>query len=97
MVEDKVCHAGVTPYASLIKKICWANIFLKLTERGSCIAKKKLFTFEDCLPFVQDLENMDADELLNKQVQQMEKERRERETRLKTQEKKVWHIGTGML
>ena len=32
---------------------------------------------------------MDADELLNKQVQHMEKERREREARLKAQEKKV--------
>ncbi|KAL5471152.1 hypothetical protein EMCRGX_G029236 [Ephydatia muelleri] len=37
----------------------------------------------------EDLANMDADELLKKQVEQMEKDRREKETKQKTQEKKI--------
>lgn len=37
------------------------------------------------------MKDLDADEILLKQLQQMDKERREKETKLKGQEKKVNH------
>ena len=37
----------------------------------------------------QDLEQMDVDEIFSKQLKQLEKEKREKDTKLKTQEKKV--------
>jgi hypothetical protein len=39
--------------------------------------------------FVQDLAVMDADEIFSKQLHQMEKEKKERDGKLKAQEKKV--------
>lgn len=39
--------------------------------------------------FVQDLAVMDADEIFSKQLHQMEKEKKERDNKLKAQEKKV--------
>ena len=39
--------------------------------------------------FVQDLAVMDADEIFSKQLHQMEKEKKERDSKLKAQEKKV--------
>ena len=38
---------------------------------------------------------MDADEIFSKQLQQMEKEKKERDNKLKSQEKKVWTLITG--
>ena len=46
-------------------------------------------SFNHAISLMQDLANMDADELLKKQVEQMEKDRREKETKQKTQEKKA--------
>lgn len=40
----------------------------------------------------QDLKHMDADVIFSKQLKQIEKEKRDREIKLKTQEKKVWHL-----
>jgi translation initiation factor 3 subunit A len=37
----------------------------------------------------QDLKNMDADVIFSKQLKQIEKEKKDKETKLKTQEKKV--------
>ena len=38
------------------------------------------------------MKDLDADEILLKQLQQMDKERRDKETKLKGQEKRVRHI-----
>lgn len=40
----------------------------------------------------QDLENLDPNDIMVKKLQQMEKERREKETKYKTQEKRIDHM-----
>ena len=42
-----------------------------------------------CVLYVQEIEAMDADDILARQVEQLDKEKRELQIRLKTQEKKV--------
>ena len=39
--------------------------------------------------FTKDLENLDPNDIMVKKLQQMEKERREKETKYKTQEKRI--------
>ena len=42
-----------------------------------------------CVLYVQEIEAMDAHDILARQVEQLDKEKRELQIRLKTQEKKV--------
>lgn len=50
------------------------------------LTKKKIYTF------LQDLEELDPDFIMAKQVEQLEKEKKELQERLKNQEKKVKKI-----
>ena len=47
--------------------------------------------------FFQDLKNMDAEVIFSKQLKQIEKEKRDKEIKLKSQEKKVGLVAAGFL
>lgn len=54
-----------------------------------CTRHGSTCTCDQVMTILQDLKNMDADVIFSKQLKQIEKEKRDKETKLKTQEKKV--------
>lgn len=62
-----------------------------MTQIGCLVIKREVRLGSNfcCFLVKQEIEAMDADDILARQVEQLDKEKRELQTRLKTQEKKV--------
>lgn len=65
-----------------------------MTQIGCLVIKREVRLGSNfCCFLKQEIEAMDADDILARQVEQLDKEKRELQTRLKTQEKKVNTLG----
>lgn len=69
--------------------------FFRMTQIGCLVIKREVRLGSNfcCSLVKQEIEAMDADDILARQVEQLDKEKRELQTRLKTQEKKVNTLG----
>ena len=69
--------------------------FFRMTQIGCLVIKREVRLGSNFCYFLvkQEIEAMDADDILARQVEQLDKEKRELQTRLKTQEKKVNTLG----
>ena len=69
--------------------------FFRMTQIGCLVIKREVRLGSNfcCFLVKQEIEAMDADDILARQVEQLDKEKRELQTRLKTQEKKVITLG----
>lgn len=83
------------PFTKFCSLSLFHGYFFRMTQIGCLVIKREVRLGSNfcCFLVKQEIEAMDADDILARQVEQLDKEKRELQTRLKTQEKKVNTLG----